>query len=64
MLSKIFYFLFFIYFFSEANDSNDYLNLLNSIWNDHVIRSVKDINHFFDIDFLSLDSYSSIIYCS
>ncbi len=30
-----------IYFFSETIDSNDYLRLLNSIWNDHIIRSVR-----------------------
>jgi len=26
------------------NDSTDYLRLLNSIWNDHTVRSVSDIN--------------------
>ncbi|CAF1451196.1 unnamed protein product [Adineta steineri] len=25
---------------SETNDSNDYLRLLNSIWNDHIVRSI------------------------
>ncbi len=38
---KIFFFENF-YFSSETNDSNDYLRVLNSIWNDHIVRSVGD----------------------
>jgi hypothetical protein len=37
-------FYFFLFFYSETNDSTDYLRLLNSIWNDHTVRSVSDIN--------------------
>jgi hypothetical protein len=52
-LSKIFYFYLFLFFYSETNDSTDYLRLLNSIWNDHTVRSVSDINqiNFFLIFF-------------
>ncbi len=41
------------FFCSGTNDTNDYLRLLNSTWNDHILRSVstlrkKDavLNHF------------------
>jgi uncharacterized protein YjaG (DUF416 family) len=30
-------------FCSETNDSNDYLRVLNSIWDDHIVRSVGNL---------------------
>ena len=52
--------------FSDVNDSTDYLRLLNNTWSDHLIRSVREMLKIFNVGFHCwfLDADSAIIYRS